>query len=184
MKKNNITKALIILLICVIPQFTYAHEFNSKELNVSYNHSTPPSLKDMKAKEQFIDVFNEIKRIRANLYVQKINSLTAKEKYASFQRDINYYIGELNKIIRDLDDIKRQYPNSKSDQIFAKQLQFVVESIKLSLDEIIILLDAIKNDDFEGNDLFYSDYLAHIYFYLTLADQMIAYVDNYYSLNK
>lgn len=179
MRKKLVYKlALIIILLCIIPKFSYANEISQE-----YNLYIPPTLKNLQGKKEYTEKLKEIKNIRSNLSVMNVNALTAKENYDKLQKDIVFYISELDSVDRELNSIKKQYSSSKPDQVFGTQLQFTVQSIKLSLDEILILLDSIKANEPQGSDLFYSDYLVHIYFYLTLADQMIAYVDNYYNLS-
>lgn len=52
----------------------------------------------------------------------------------------------------------------------------------MSLNQQLSLLDGIIDNSFESSRLFYSDYLAYIYYYLSLGDEMISYVNEFYNL--
>lgn len=142
----------------------------------------PPTLQNLKAKNEFIKNFQEIKRVRENLFTINMNVYTAKQNSQKLSQEINFYIREFKNIQRNLEEIKTQNSNSKVDVIFAEQLQFTIASYILSLQEQLNLLDLLVNEDIDAANLFYSDYLGHIYYYVTLGDQMVAYVDLYYKL--
>lgn len=154
----------------------------AQETNLTTNAYIPPTLQNLKAKDQFIRNFNEIKRIRNNMYSLNVNSTTAKQNANNLRKEINFYINEFKSVERNLQDIKIQNADSKADVVFAEQLIFTIFSYKLSLEEQLILVDLLVNDDKQGSNLFFSDYLSHIYYYLTLGDQMVSYVDLYYKL--
>ncbi|WP_415468229.1 hypothetical protein [Clostridium saccharoperbutylacetonicum] len=42
------------------------------------------------------------------------------------------------------------------------------------------MITALENSKAESKELFYSNYLIPVYYYLTLGDQMVAYVDTYF----
>lgn len=156
----------------------------AQETNFNSNVYIPPTLQNLKSKQEFAKNFQEIKRIRNNIYSINMDVLTAKQNADKLRKEINFYMNEFKNVQRELNEIKNQNPDSQADIIFADQLNFTVFSYLLSLQEQLNLLELLVNDDKEGSVLFYSDYLTHIYYYVTLGDQMVAYVDNYYKLNQ
>ncbi|NRT69927.1 hypothetical protein [Clostridium beijerinckii] len=44
------------------------------------------------------------------------------------------------------------------------------------------MIRALQGTEEESKRLFYSSYLIPVYYYLTLGDQMTAYIDNYFTL--
>lgn len=176
MKERLIYRLLVFMLI-----FSFIPiKLNAQE--ISYNLE-PNTIQDLKGKDEIVKNLEEIKRIRNQMYTIDMNSLTAKNKSAELEKQINFYRNELNSVKNDIDVFKKTYSNSYEDTLLAEQMSFIVYSFDLTLAEQFNLLQRLKTGDIDASKLFFSDYLTHIYFYLNLGDQMLAYIDTYY-INK
>lgn len=174
MKKRRILITTLLLLSIIINVPTVFAE--QSELVV------PPMLEDMKGKSELVGYFNNIKEIRPNINTIDINAFTAKDNSKELEKQIKFYIAQLSEIEAQISNFKNRYSNSEPDLLFAQQLNIIIDTYKMSLDRQISLLNALVNNDPDAATLFYSGYLTPVYYYLTLGDQMIAYITVYYDL--
>ncbi|WP_271808768.1 hypothetical protein [Clostridium beijerinckii] len=65
---------------------------------------------------------------------------------------------------------------------FSEQISFIAQSFIISLRHQQNLIRALQGNEEEAKRLFYSSYLIPAYYYLTLGDEMTAYIDNYFTL--
>ncbi len=76
MKKNLIKKIIVaILLICTMPV---------------YSNAVPPVLKNIKAKQEFITIFDQMKNIRNNLFALNVTYNMSKETAQRLEKDIKF----------------------------------------------------------------------------------------------
>lgn len=175
MKKRHVvlTALLLSIIININVPTVFAKEYNS---------AVPPMLQDLKGKDQLVSIFNNIKSVRANISTIDINALTAKDKSKDLREQIGFYITQLASIDSDISTFEKQFSNSEPDLLFAQQLSLIIESYQMSLNQQLSLLTALENNDPEASTLFSSNYLVYIYYYISLGDQMGAYIDTYYNL--
>ena len=165
----------IIMLLTVTTSTIYGVD---KSYKIS---SVPPQIsKELKGKEELIKHFNEIKRIRNNMNIISINAETAKQKSETTQKQIISYSSELNTILNLLARFKVLYKDSSADLFVANQIEIVAFTLDSSLQQQLLLIDRLVEG--EASDLFFSEYLASIYYYLNIADEMISYLERYYTI--
>lgn len=155
--------------------------------NVAYAQPTTrqyspygPKIEDLKGKENIIQNLEQMKRIRANLTVVEIAESSTGEQLKNTYKDLENYIQQLNIIRTNLENHKNTYKNSFPDIYFSEEISFVVESYIISLRNQQSLITALETSKTESKKLFYSNYLIPVYYYLTLGDQMVSYVDTYF----
>ncbi|MFR6016634.1 MAG: hypothetical protein ACLUG9_03810 [Paraclostridium sordellii] len=146
------------------------------------NLTVPPMLQDIKGKDELVNFFNEIKRIRSNISTININTVTAKDKAAEIKKQITFYLTEIYELENSIVDFEKKYAQSQPDLMFSEQLKYLLNAYKMSLNRQLNLVDALINNEFDASKLFYSDYLIYIYYYLNLGDQMMSYINTFYNL--
>ena len=144
--------------------------------------TVPPMLQNLKGKDELVGYFNEIERIRSNLNTIDINTVTAKDKAKEIQKQINFYLTQLSGLEKSISNFKKEYANSQPDLLFAEQINILLDTYKMSLNQQLSLLDSLVDNNFDASKLFYSDYLTYIYYYLNLGDQMMSYINTFYNL--
>lgn len=143
--------------------------------------SAPPQIsKELKGKEELIKYFKEIKRIRNNMNTISINAETAKQKADTTQKQITSYSSELKTVLNLIARFKVVYKDSPSDLFVANQIEIVAIILDSSLQQQALLLDRVVQG--ESTDLFFSEYLVSIYYYLNIADEMISYLERFYGI--
>lgn len=143
--------------------------------------SAPPQIsKELKGKEELIKYFSEIKRIRNNMNTISINSETAKQKADTIQKQITSYSSELKTVLNLIARFKVVYKDSPSDLFVANQVEIVSFILDSSLQQQALLVDRLVQG--EATNLFFSDYLVSIYYYLNVADEMISYLERFYGI--
>lgn len=172
-------KRLVALVIIIILTST----------NISYAQPTDPSspygpkVEGLQNKENILKNLEDIKRIRGNLTVININENSTTEELKEVDKNIAFYIHELETIKGNLDNYKLSYKESFPDLFFSEQIIFIADSFIISLRQQQNLIRSLETNKNEARKLFYSSYLIPIYYYLTLGDQMIAYIDTYFTLS-
>lgn len=174
MKNKFILMILLLISLTVTnSSISFAQESTS---------SIPVILQNIKGKNELKGYINEIESIRSNMSTININSSTTKENANEIKKQITLYLSELSSINNSIKNFEVKYSDSQPDLIFANQIKILIEVYQMSLNQQLSLLDAIIENSFESSRLFYSDYLAYIYYYLSLGDQMISYVNTFYNL--
>ncbi|GAA0704544.1 hypothetical protein GCM10008904_11920 [Paraclostridium ghonii] len=178
---KNTTSRVISIFICAFMLLTIASS-TIYGIDKSYEASSAPSQisKELKGKEELLKYFNEIKRIRNNMYTISINAETAKEKQEVIQKQILSYSSELKTISNRLARFKIEYKDSPADLFAANQIEIIAFILDSSLLQQSILVDRLVKG--EATDLFFSDYLVSIYYYLNIADEMIGYIQRSYGI--
>ncbi|WP_042274668.1 hypothetical protein [Faecalimicrobium dakarense] len=174
MKKRRILITVMLLLSIMINVPTsFAQQSN---------YAIPPMLQNIKGKNELVSIFNEIKAVRENISTIDINALTIKDKSNDLKKQINFYITQLTDIETKISSFNRKYSDSEPDLLFSQQLSIIAETYKMTLAQQLALIDSLLRNDPEASTLFHSNYLTYIYYYLSLGDQMLAYIDVYYDL--
>lgn len=168
---------LVILITLTMTNIAYAQPIT--------NQNTPygPKVEDLKDKENIAKNLQEIKRIRANLTIIDITESSTAEQLKSIDKDLDYYIEQFNLVRKNLENHKLLYKDSFPDIFFSEQILFVADSFIISIRQQQNLARALETNKVEAKKLFYSNYLIPIYYYLTLGDQMVSYIETYFVLS-
>lgn len=158
--------------------------------NISYAQPIPiqssphgPKVEELKGKEAIIKNFEDIKRIRTNLIIIDISGDSTDKQLDDIYKSLDGYIDQFNNIRKSLEDHKLLYKNSFPDIFFSEQISFIADSYIISLRQQQNLIKVLKSNREEAKNLFYSNYLIPVYYYLTLGDNMSSYIDTYFVLS-
>ncbi|MEG2984433.1 MAG: hypothetical protein RR835_07020 [Peptostreptococcaceae bacterium] len=165
------------LFLVITPKTIY-----SLNKNCTYTPNPSQIGNELKGKEDLVKYFNDIKRIRNNINTISINSETAKDKLSSIQKQINAYSSELKSILNSISKHKIVYKNSLADIFIANQLEIIAFILDTSLQQQLLLLKTVISGDIGSTDLFFSEYLVSIYYYITVADEMIHHMESIYNI--
>ena len=172
-RKFILITLLLISFIVTNNSISFAEESTS---------SVPVILQNLKGKDELKGYIDRIESVRSNINTININASTTKEDVPEIKKQINFYLSELSSINNSVKSFETKYSNSQPDLIFADQIKILIDVYQMSLNQQLYLLDAIIENSSEATKFFYSNYLAYIYYYLSLGDQMIAYVNTFYNL--
>jgi anion-transporting ArsA/GET3 family ATPase len=164
----------VILISLTLTNITYAQPATWE--NIPYG----PKVEDLKGKEDIIQNLQQMKKIRANLTVIEIAESSTEEQLKNAYKNLENYIQQLNIIRTNLENHKNTYNDSFPDIYFSEEISFVAESYIISIRNQQSLITALENSKAESKKLFYSNYLIPVYYYLTLGDQMVSYIDTYF----
>ncbi len=142
-----------------------------------------PKIQDLKGKDEIIKNLENIKRIRANLIVVAIKESSTNEELQGLNKDLESYLNEINKSKRNLEQHKITYKDSFPDVFFAEEVSFIAESYIISIRQQQNLIRQLQLNQEEAKKLFYSGYLIPVYYYLTLGDQMVTYIETYFVIS-
>lgn len=142
-----------------------------------------PKIEDLKGKDEIIKNLENIKRIRANLIVVAIKESSTNEELQGLNKDLESYLNEINKSKRNLEQHKITYKDSFPDVFFAEEVSFIAESYIISIRQQQNLIRQLQLNQEEAKKLFYSGYLIPVYYYLTLGDQMVTYIETYFVIS-
>ncbi|WP_238903548.1 hypothetical protein [Clostridium sp. YIM B02506] len=140
-------------------------------------------IEDLKGKDEIIKNLENIKRIRANLIVVAIKESSTNEELQGLNKDLESYLNEINKSKRNLEQHKITYKDSFPDVFFAEEVSFIAESYIISIRQQQNLIRQLQLNQEEAKKLFYSGYLVPVYYYLTLGDQMVNYIETYFVIS-
>lgn len=166
---------IIILIALAMPNIAYAQPI--PEQTTPYG----PRVADLRNKENILKNLQEIKKIRSNLTVIDMTSNSTAEELKSIDANLTYYIQQLHIINTNLEKHESTYIDSFSDVFFSEQISFIADSYIISLRYQQNLVRSVGNNIEEAKRLFYSSYLIPVYHYLTLGDEMIAYIETYFT---
>lgn len=181
--KKRIERLIIfcMLITITIPNIVYAKtnmRYEQEKTNIVEPYG--PKIEDLKSKDVIINNLKEIKRIRGNLTAVNISESSTPNELKDIYNRLDFYIQEFIEIKKNLDNNIKTYTNSFSDKFFSEQVLFIAESYIVSLRQQQNLIIALQEEKVEAKKLVYSSYLIPIYHYITLGDQMTAYVDTYF----
>lgn len=141
-----------------------------------------PKVEDLKNKEELVRNLRDIERIRKNLSAVNISADSTPDDLEAINKDLEYYIQQFEVIEKKLQNHKVSYKDSFSDVFFSEQILFVAESFVISIRQQQNLIRELGINREEAKKLFYSSYLIPVYYYLTLGDNMIAYIETYFRI--
>lgn len=176
MMRRKVSRLIIFMVLIILTITNIAHAQPTISSEAPYG----PKVEDLKGKEEIVKNFQDIKRIRANLSTININANLTPEELKAIDKDLENYIQQFNVIRRNLDNHKIAYKDSFSDVFFAEQILIVADSFIISLRQQQNLVRALEDNRADAKKLFHSTYLIPVYYYLTLGDQMTAYIDTYF----
>lgn len=174
MKKKYILVSLLLISFIITSSYTSFAE--------SYESLVPPMLQNLKRKDELKGYLDEIQSVRSNINTINITPTMSKEEANKTAKEINFYLTELSSIEKSITDFEETYSDSEADLLFSEQIRIILNSYKMSLRQQLSLLNAVVNKEVEASQLFHSDYLTYIYYYLNLGDQMISYINTFYNL--
>lgn len=176
MKKKVVSLFLSIFIIFMcIPNVTYAVPMETNPIPLG------PNVKDFKGSSEITNYFQDLKRIRANFINIDIKSNSTTEELNAISNSLDTYIEYFKQLISDLDSYALKYQDSALDVTLANQISFISNSYIMSLNEQKNLINALLTNETDSKNLFYSNRLVPVYYFLTLGDQMLTYIDTYYT---
>ncbi|WGX75424.1 hypothetical protein QJS64_15720 [Paraclostridium bifermentans] len=178
--KNNASRFISIFIATIMLLTITSSTIYGVDKSYKISSAPPQISKELKGKEELIKYFNEIKRIRNNMNTISINAETAKQKSDTIKKQITSYSSELKTILNLIARFKTVYKDSPSDLFVANQIEIVAFILDSSLLQQSLLVDRLAKG--ESTDLFFSEYLVSIYYYLNIADEMISYLERFYGI--
>lgn len=139
-----------------------------------------PKVTDLKDKEGILNDFQQIKTIRSNLTVIDISPDLTTEQLQATNTNIQNYIKQMQGVRENLQRNTNTYRDSFADVFFSEQIMLIADSYIISLRNQQLVIRSIEANVQEAKKLFYSSYMIPVYYYLTLGDQMTAYIDVYF----
>ncbi|NMA49745.1 MAG: hypothetical protein GX947_08295 [Tissierellia bacterium] len=176
-RKINCLLLSVIFMILAMNNIVYAKSISVETMPYG------PKIEDLKGKDEIIKNLENIKRIRANLIVVAIKENSTNEELQALNKDLESYLNEINKSKRNLEQHKITYKDSFPDVFFAEEVSFIAESYIISIRQQQNLIRQLQLNQEEAKKLFYSGYLIPIYYYLTLGDQMVTYIETYFVIS-
>jgi len=168
---------LVIVITLAMTNIVYAQP------TVNQNIPYGPKVEELKGKEDIVKNLQQIKIIRTNLTIMNITENSTTEQLKSIDKELDYYIEQFNTVKRNLENHKLTNKDSFPDIFFSEQILFVADSFIISIRQQQNLVRALETNKVDAKKLFYSNYLIPVYYYLTLGDQMISYVETYFVLS-
>lgn len=178
--KNNASRFISIFIATIMLLTITSSTIYGVDKSYKISSAPPQISKELKGKEELIKYFNEIKRIRNNMNTISINAEIAKQKSDTIQKQITSYSSELKTILNLLARFKVVYKDSPSDLFVANQIEIVAFILDSSLQQQSLLVERLAHG--EATDLFFSEYLVSIYYYLNIADEMMSYLERFYGV--
>lgn len=169
----------ILSLIFAIPLMSNIVYCEKNNINVESKTYHGPIIENLKGKKELFDNLENLKRIRNNLCSIRICGDVSKKQLESINNDLDFYLTQLNTVKSDLEKHKNIYKDSFSDVYFAEQVIFITDSYILSIRQQQNLITQLNTNNIDAKKMFHSDYLIPIYYYLTLGDEIIAYIEKY-----
>lgn len=121
-----------------------------------------------------------MKLIRVSLININITERTTDEELDDINKQLELYLSQLDVVRNNLVRHKITFKDSFSDVFFAERLSFIANSFSLSIISQQDLIRVLRTDRVNAVRLFHSQYLIPVYYYLTLGDQIMAYIEAYF----
>lgn len=174
LKKISNFLIAIILVTFTITNVSYAAPSDVTTIPLG------PNLQDLKGKDEILKNLQNLITVRTNLISILITADSTNEELLSIDKTLSLYRESLNLIRKNLADYALLYQDSFTDILLAEQVSFIASSYIISITQQQTLIRSLQINRKNSSQLFYSNYLINVYFYLTLGDQMLAYIDSYY----
>jgi len=176
---RKVSRLILLVIIITLTMTNIAYAQPTPNQNIPYG----PKVEELKGKEDIVKNLQEMKRIRANLTVMNITENSTNEQLKSIDKDLDYYIEQFNTVRKNLENHKILYKDSFPDIFFSEEILFVADSFIISIRQQQYLIRSLEANKADAKKLFYSNYLIPVYYYLTLGDQMISYIETYFVLS-
>lgn len=173
MKKKLIS--IIISVALITPLFQ----------NIAYaEQNTVPflNLGELEGSSIISTNIKELKRIRNNISTINLESNTSKDEIEKNIKTLDLYLSELAGVRRNLEDYKRQYSNSQIDIFASELLSFTVETYVIGCRLAQSLMKELIAGNEDAKKIFYSQYANTIYYYFSLGDNQVAYIEVYFNI--
>lgn len=141
-----------------------------------------PRVEDLKNKEEIINSLEQIRAIRKDLTVIDIREDSTSEELSSTYSNIQTYLQQFREIESRLKQHKATYADSIPDLYFSELIISIADNYVISLKAQQILIRALQNNVDEAKKLFYSNYIAIAYYYITSGDNTIANISTYFTV--
>jgi len=174
--QRKISRLIIFLILITLTMTSVAYAQPTTRQNTPYGLK----IEDLKGKQDIIQNLQQMKKLRANLLVIDISENSTAEQLRNTDKTLENYIEQFNGIRKNLENHRNLYKDSFPDVFFAEQISFIADSFIISMRQQQNLIRALEDNRVEAKKLFYSNYLIPIYYYLTLGDQMISYIETYF----
>lgn len=177
MKKTwNLFIMIILVGALLRPHVAYAQQ------DITGFSIIGPKIKNLQGKDELMKSYNDLKRIRKNLGTISITSNSTGEELLQINKTLDFYIQELDNVNKNLNTHKANYKDSFDDMYTADMIKLIVNSYLLSIRNQQVLMREMNEDAINSKNIIYSEYAIPVYYYLTLGDQMIAYIDLYFEI--
>lgn len=172
-KLSRLISAIIFIMLTIT---STVHAEPQRQQKMPYG----PRIVNLRGKDEVLKFLQQIKVIRGSLINISITERTTNEELDDMNKQLEIYLEQLDVVISNLERYKLTYKNSFEDVFFAERLNFIAHSFRLSIMGQLNLIIALKTDRANALRLFYSHYLIPAYYYLTMGDQIVAYIETYF----
>ena len=177
MKKTlNLFIMIILVGALLSPHIAYAQQ------DITGFSIIGPKIKNLQGKDELMKSYNDLKRIRKNLGTISITSNSTGEELLQINKTLDFYIQELDNVNKNLNTHKVNYKDSFDDMYTADMIKLILNSYLLSIRNQQVLMREMDENAINSKNIIYSEYAIPVYYYLTLGDQMIAYIDLYFEI--
>jgi hypothetical protein len=141
-----------------------------------------PRVEDLKNKEEIINSLEQIRAIREDLTVIDIREDSTSDELSSTYSNIQTYLQQFREIESRLEQHKATYADSIPDLYFSELIISIADNYIISLKAQQILIRALQSNVDEAKKLFYSNYMARSYYYITSGDNTVANISTYFTV--
>lgn len=163
----------VILIMLTITSTVYAEPQRQQPL--AYG----PTVEALKGRVEILRIYRELKGIRQSLININITERTTDKELDDINAQLEVYLGQFDAVRNNLERYKITYRDSFEDVFFAERLSFIAHSFSLSIISQRNLIRALKANRVNSENLFYSSYLIPVYNYLSIGDDIIAFIETY-----
>lgn len=176
-KLNRLLSAIMVLILTMTTN-VYA-EPQQRQETIPYG----PKLVNLKGKEDLLRILKQLKATRASLINININESTTDQELKEINNQLEIYLIQFDIIKNNLERHESAYKESIPDRLMVERLYLVISSFTISILSQQELIKALRDDRVNAQKLIYSTYLIPVYYFLTLGDQVIAYVETYITMS-
>lgn len=184
MKKIFAIIMAITLIITSTSYISYANENTDTKDTTETRKPEDPffDLTDLKGRKELCGYMKDLKRIRNNINTINIQSHTSKEELEADAKLFGMYLNEMNELRKKLQDYEKNYSNSQTDIFAAEFLSFALETYVIGSKLSQSLMKELIEGNEDAKNIFYSQHANTIYYYFSLGDNQIAYLEVYFNL--
>lgn len=172
-KKLSRSIAAIILIMLTVSSTVYAEP--QRQETIPYG----PRILNLKGKDEILRNLQQVKVTRTSLININITERTTDEELDDINRQLELYLSQLYVVRNNLEKLRVAYKDSIPDVLFIERIYFIANCFIISITSQQDLVEALRIDKANAVRLIYSYYLIPVYYYMTLGDQVIAYIERY-----